>query len=215
MNITDTVSPEATGDRLEMIFDRQKELHNKYKGIEEENKCGWGILQGKPFNLEQAQSQAYVKDLCWRVTEEIAEANEAHNHIEKIHAKEEMADALHFLVELLLVVGILPSSIPYRGDDAHDMLLSVTIEADSSYMGFGEDCFIAITYLGLACNCLKNKPWKQTQMQTDIKKFEEKLINATRSFFRACAAIGMDDKVIYDIYFRKSEVNKFRIRSNY
>jgi hypothetical protein len=215
MNITDTVSPEATGDRLEMIFNRQKELHDKYKGIEEENQCGWGILQGKPFNLEQAQSQAYVKDLCWRVTEEIAEANEAHSHIENVHAKEEMADALHFLVELLLVVGIPPTSIPNWRDTSVDMLLSLTIAADAAYMGFGEECFTTITYLGLACNCLKNKPWKQTQMQTDVKKFEGNLINATRSFFRACAAIGMDDQVIYDIYFRKSEVNKFRIRSQY
>jgi hypothetical protein len=69
--------------------------------------------------------------------------------------------------------------------------------------------------LGEAMNCLKNKPWKSTHMLTDLPHFYEEIADAFHFFIELCILIGLDEQAIFEIYFRKSEVNRFRQRSNY
>lgn len=69
--------------------------------------------------------------------------------------------------------------------------------------------------IGEAMNCLKQKPWKQTHMETDVVHYLEEIIDAFHFFIELCILSGLtaDDLCIF--YFKKSEVNKFRQRSNY
>ena len=64
-------------------------------------------------------------------------------------------------------------------------------------------------------NCLKNKKWKKTQVLTDIKSFDK----CVRVFFNSVLQMLIDENLseldIYNLYFKKSEVNKFRQKSNY
>lgn len=69
--------------------------------------------------------------------------------------------------------------------------------------------------IGEAMNCLKNKPWKQTQMETDVLHYKEEIADAFHFFVELCILSGIDHKDIFELYFKKSEVNKFRQRSNY
>ncbi len=69
--------------------------------------------------------------------------------------------------------------------------------------------------LGEAMNCLKNKPWKQTQMETDKEHFVEEIADAFHFFIELCILIGLDAESLTNIYLKKSEVNKFRQRSQY
>lgn len=69
--------------------------------------------------------------------------------------------------------------------------------------------------LGEAMNCLKNKPWKQTQMETDRTHYEEEIIDAFHFFIELCILSGFDADSLAEMYLRKSQVNKFRQRSNY
>lgn len=69
--------------------------------------------------------------------------------------------------------------------------------------------------LQIARNCLKNKPWKQTQMQTDEGMFIDKILEATYYMFAFFDFVGMDPKSLYHIYYRKNQVNAFRIKSKY
>jgi len=69
--------------------------------------------------------------------------------------------------------------------------------------------------LGEAMNCLKNKPWKQTQMETDKNHYYEELADAFHFFIELCILSGIDEKKLAELYFKKSLVNKFRQRSNY
>ena len=69
--------------------------------------------------------------------------------------------------------------------------------------------------LGEAMNCLKNKPWKQTAMLTDTDHFYEELADALHFFVELLILVGMGPEEVYDLYFRKSEVNLFRQRSKY
>ena len=138
MNVNDVkIDNELKGDMLESIFNRQKELMDKYHIIEKENE----LLQTEdcPVNIDDKKGQQRLKDFAWRVTEEIGEA----------------------------------------------------------------------------MNCLKNKPWKQTHMQTDQTHYQEELIDALHFFVELLILSGMEAKDVYRMYVKKNEVNKFRQRSKY
>ena len=69
--------------------------------------------------------------------------------------------------------------------------------------------------LSMAMNCLKQKPWKQTHMETDIPRFTKYLQSTFILFIHMCYIAGMNASMLFAMYFKKSEVNKFRQRSNY
>jgi len=79
-----------------------------------------------------------------------------------------------------------------------------------------KDFFWRITEeLGEAANCLKNKPWKQTEILTDEEHFKEEVIDAFHFFIEALILMGFDAEILYNYYFKKNAVNKFRQRSKY
>jgi hypothetical protein len=69
--------------------------------------------------------------------------------------------------------------------------------------------------LGEAMNCLKLKPWKQSDVPTDATHFYEEVADAFHFFIELCITAGMDADDLALMYLKKSEVNKFRQRSNY
>lgn len=229
MNVDDAVpTADYPADKLADIVAKQTELMHKYHGIEKAN----GLLQTDaiPVDLHDRHGQARLKDFAWRVTEEIAEATEAmeiHADIPQ-HALEELGDALHFLIELDLLAGIdfdadivgtktsecgldeLYRSLP-RLDDP---LALGSIPDKVGLMIVRDNAWNTIESLGKAMNCLKQKPWKQTHLLTDVGKFKKHLVAANHAFFLLCFTL-MDAKGLYDVYCRKKQVNDFRIRSNY
>ena len=73
-----------------------------------------------------------------------------------------------------------------------------------------------ITYsLQIARNTLKNKPWKQTQMMTDVNQYEESMVNTCLALFKFFYFAGFTKESIYVIYYKKNKVNQFRQRSKY
>lgn len=69
--------------------------------------------------------------------------------------------------------------------------------------------------IGEAMNCLKNKSWKQSQMETDEIHYKEEIIDAAHFFIELCILSGIEADDFFRIYLEKNEVNKFRQRSNY
>lgn len=69
--------------------------------------------------------------------------------------------------------------------------------------------------IGEAMNCLKNKPWKQSHMETDVTHYQEELIDGLHFFVELLILSGMDAEDVFNMYCRKNEVNKFRQRSKY
>jgi hypothetical protein len=73
-----------------------------------------------------------------------------------------------------------------------------------------------ITYhLQIARNTLKNKPWKQSHMITDLEQYETSMKKATYALFTFFYFAGFDKQALYHIYFKKNKVNQFRIKSKY
>ena len=203
MNITHAEHEEVTGDRLQAIFDRQKELMSKYHDIELRS----GLMQTEdcPVNLDDKRGQARIKDFAWRVMEEVGEALDALESLDKEHFKEELVDGLHFLTELTILTGF---EFNYEGDGV-DYLIKHNITGNLETLVTS-----LVKNLGMMCNCLKNKPWKQTSMVTDKNNFYLQLAMVWYVYF-SILTYTMEGDEIVDIYLRKSQVNKFRQRSNY
>ena len=218
MNINHAVEEKIEGDLLKAIFDRQKSLMGKYHDIELKS----GLLQTEdcPVNLDDKRGQARIKDFSWRVTEELGEALDARTN--KDHYQEELIDGLHFLTELTILAGkdyntILPINTPAYDEDHLRDLVENANEVISRKLNDTLDFWVSrfIEQLVMMCNCLKNKPWKQSMMKTDREAFYNRLTNVWVCYITILVVSGMNAEDIANVYLKKSQVNKFRIRSAY
>lgn len=223
MNINHATVEVVTGDKLQAIFTRQKSLMDKYHDIELRS----GLLQTEdcPVNLDDKRGQARIKDFSWRVTEELGEALDARSN--KDHYQEELIDGLHFLTELTVLAGkdydsILPQGTPpYDSDHLEDLVENakevISRRASQGENGYSLEYWVSkfIENLGMMCNCLKNKPWKQSMMKTDHEAFYSRLSEVWVIYITILVVSGMTVQDIADIYLKKSQVNQFRQRSNY
>lgn len=223
VNVKDFESILPKGDLLEAIFNRQRELIFKYHDIEEKG-FGRPIPRGDndfALDLDDPQSQFRLKDFAWRVTEEITEATEAYELKEQDHFEEELVDALHFLVELLIYSGFNPTKltqyVKYDWRKDEDLLEQFFIVGSWDTMPWNAHipAYQVIESLGKAMNCLKNKPWKVTHMMTDKPKYLHLVVQAFIDLIGLFKKFGLDAKKVTLLYLNKSEVNKFRITSHY
>lgn len=289
---------EVKGDKyLEKIYELQKQLLDHYIGIE-------GLPQ-YPIDVNTKKSQIILKDFTGRVIEELAEGYESLllvkeltnknklwfadyddkdfiqtiNHLQ--NANEEMADALHFMLELLIYANIQPEDIEayvnkelnriypsslaikdsdtitksmilgkimlsdnpiifgvekemeksslvdliskYESLDAEDKESTIDTRFiqggryfnDLQYASYEIMMWQVAYYLNIARNCLKNKPWKQSQMMTDESKYQEELVKGFLVMMGLFYNMGISVDTLYFLYFKKNMVNQFRIRSNY
>ena len=115
MNVLDFGDIELPeGDMLELIFAKQNELMEKYHSIEEDQ--GARVVDPEMFGvLDHRFVQWRIKDLAYRTVEELSEATNCLKNkqwkqsevlTDKEHYYEELIDAIHFLVELLITSGL-------------------------------------------------------------------------------------------------------------
>ncbi|MCK5614549.1 dUTP diphosphatase [Candidatus Pacearchaeota archaeon] len=190
---------------LEAIFEKQAESLAKYISIESASELLY--TRKVPVNLQCRFGQAQLKDYAWRFTEELGEAAEAFNKssIEDFH--EELIDALHFLVGICILSDIWPKDL---GGDLIDVpILPNTARETESLI------FRPIARLSLTMNCLKNKPWKQKHIDTDILKYREYLINTFHLFINTLFIQGLHPRDIYFAYCKKNKTNEKRREEKY
>ena len=210
MNITHAKKEKTNKESLRAIFDRQKELMEKYHDIEFKS----GLMQTEdcPVNLDDKRGQARIKDFAWRITEEVGEALDAitneSGESALLHFHEELVDGLHFLTEMTILTG-------------YDLPEYTTLK-DLIEEGSYRDCYTLndlvsdhVMYLGMMCNCLKNKPWKQSMMKTNKENFYKHLKLVWSNYIAILTSQDLTEEEITDLYLRKSQVNQFRQRSNY
>lgn len=198
-------------DRLDLIFLRQHALAKKYVEIEVSNALCY--TTDMPVDINDRFGQARLKDFFWRITEELTEAVDAkrtHGHIPS-HTIEELADALHFMTEMYLLAGMSSEEWFTGSEDKLEYLVSMSVP-----VGVLEDCcYEVIHHIGCASNCLKQRPWKVSHQLVDEPKFRDHLVKALPALIDCFVCLGLDANAIFTIYWKKAEVNNFRIRSNY
>jgi len=201
---------------LEAMFNKQYELAMKYVDIE---KMG-DLFEKTKTNLDTLEGQIWLKDFIYRTIEEVGESFEIIyinkdwskvSDIDKLHYSEELIDALHFYMELCLIAGY--NSSDFKQLNEYGQITG--IETSLEYIYFKIRHWNIVQYLTLAGNKLRNKKWKQTQVLTDRNIFFEYLEKALDELIRALRSVGLTDEDIYNMYFKKNQVNKFRQRSKY
>ena len=210
MNITHAKKEEVNKESLRAIFDRQKELMEKYHDIEFKS----GLMQTEdcPVNLDDKRGQARIKDFNGRITEEIGEALDAitneSGESALLHFHEELIDGLHFLTEMTILTGY---------DITKDYTLSDLINLGTVRSSYTLNDLVSdhVMYSGMMCNCLKNKPWKQSMMKTNKENFYKHLKLVWSNYIAILTSQDLTEEEITDLYLRKSQVNQFRVRSNY
>lgn len=220
MNIKDTKNislPE--GDMLENLYKFQKVLMEKYHKIEKEN--GLLLDESVPVDINSYRGQARIKDFLWRVTEELGEAMTATS---EDHAKEEIADTLHFFLELLILSDIphtrLRDNISKISKENYPFVIDslrwiFECSPNSTFMTSEKCVTFVIIPLTQAGNCLKQKSWKQTPQLTDINKYRKFIYEAFMGFITMCKSYDLTSESLCKLYYSKHEVNQFRIRSKY
>lgn len=218
VNMTDFNNKVHSDNVTKSIFDRQRELMSKYEAIEEAN----GLLETHdvPVDIDSYKGQARLKNFAWRVTEELTEALEPiyvcpevlKGSEEYVHMIEEYIDAVHFLAELAILSGIDPveDRIFNYGGIIHESIPNF----EPSHIV--RNTMAVIENLGLAMNCLKNKPWKQTHVTTDEKRYKTYIALAGRSLtLMLYVQFGLQGDDLLNCYLNKADVNKFRQESGY
>lgn len=240
-----TEVPEVkTGQTLKLIFARQRELMEKYEQIEAANGLlqtpdipvdlndAKGQARLKDFAWRVVEELAEAREAAIIMLQGLDDDPEAKADLTHVH--EELMDTLHFLVEMSILSGITPEDMKEivtkkllkedgfsLDEDQIDMdileLLSNDLESVSIDLKFSfNDLMVEfIQGIGMVCHLLKNKPWKQSQMLTDVAEYKDRFTGIFLNFIALCIYTGMSAESIFNLYFRKSEVNKFRQRSNY
>lgn len=219
MNIDD-IDPtkfHIPNDIWKQIFADQRKLAERYDEIEEAN--GFPIPHSK--SLHDRLVQYRIKDFMWRTTEEIAEALEHEppiaewrdewNDNGKIrHFFEELVDSVHFFAELSIMAQFNPEEIKHVAKDAE-----VLVADDPDWGDVKMYCGDFVWAMGLAANMLKNKPWKQTHMETDVDRFKRQLRLCWSRYCDIIGYLGMTWDEFYVLYARKYAVNVFRQDTKY
>jgi dimeric dUTPase (all-alpha-NTP-PPase superfamily) len=212
MNVED-VTFGNTQIAISEIFEKQEALFEKYHEIEGKRGIGLGLLKTLHGDIDDAVRQYVIKDCAWRTVEEIAEAMEAYegnpNEISIAHVHEELIDSLHFFVELFQIAGISFAQV----EEEIGLVQAYFEENSLDPQSVAISRFVK--HLGMAMNCLKMKPWKQSQVLTGKGKFTTLICESFVSWIRMVRSFGLTAEGMCEMYYKKNQVNQFRQRSNY
>lgn len=187
-----------------IVWDLQYELLIKYQAIEG--------LPTWPLNLDLKEHQELMKDLIARVVEELGEAYEAFLNHDLPNTKEELADALHFLTEVLIFTASREAlSIAYDSNNMFEDMANRYPQPQNI-----EHWLWDVTYhLNIARNNLRNKRWKQTQVLAQKEAFQVNLLKGLEALIGGFVLLDMSEQDILTMYYRKNQINHFRIKSKY
>ena len=75
--------------------------------------------------------------------------------------------------------------------------------------------WMVVYYLNLARNVLKNRPWKQTQVMSQEDLFQEYLVLSFIYYLGYLATNNFEPQGLFNLFYRKQQLNLWRISTNY
>lgn len=201
--------------KLQAIFNRQRELSEKFWAIEQSNNLGYGIVLNRtihPFDISCPIVQHGLRDQAWRIVEECAETqsewlNDVTEGKEISDAtKEEAIDILHFVVELYIKLNTYPRTMV----GTFDCDLANLYQEASMFKSPRDAIFSLIDSVAIMANCLKNRPWKQSTKPVDVGRFNHYVRRTFLNCLSICKSLGMSVDDIFHTYMGKAAINKQR-----
>lgn len=203
------------------MFGEQLRLIQKFKAIELVN--GHVIPEGQ-CSLQDIAIQEKLRHLAWCITEEIAEAIHALNEpgVNLLYWRtecteateaffEEMADIMHFLIELTIFSGIEPELVEnwFKVHDTLEVSRGAVMDKAEICDGLGQ---VPIR-LGLAMNELKFKVWKQNPKPSNEAEYYLKIARVWELMGLIWRRLGCSMTDVYNFYMHKQEINTRRTES--
>jgi len=192
----------------EFIFKHQKEIFLEYLKVE---KSHWNE---NDFSIDCLEDQTTFKDFGYRIIEELTEATTDTVHPD--HFLEEIVDALNFLVELMLIYGWdekkLPQWVPMSVNPKHDFPWWLNVGGKHS---LNAETYAVVEAIGLCNNTLKNRLWKNSHYLVDLYVFEPRLKDIWAQFNKYVNGLGISEKLLFETWSTKYQVNLFRRESLY
>jgi len=183
---------------IEKLFEFQRGLMEKLAPVETE--LGY-TPPPVPLDFAQRAHQDWFRLMSWYLTEEIVEALTATDD----NRPEELADCLHFAIELCILAGV-------TGADMKDRIHL------AEQLNFFEEHPWTYTLadvqvdLGLAANLLKAKHWKRNPQPTDPNRVKEHLSNMLYKLIQVMKGQGI---CYHQEYMKKHAENENRIKTHY
>lgn len=204
--------------KLEAIFKRQAEFVESLRPIYQHNGFhthAWPF----PWSLNDRGYQEEFRLLAWRCTEEVYEAIYGLRVLDFVvdeHFKEEVADALHFFVELCLATGINSRDLIFHYEGLCFPEDEDALEHVFKFVGSSPNDSIVdrwnlfVERLARAMMLLKQRPWRTDDRLTQERVFRGQMAAAFMSFIAACKRSGITADSLHDAYFKKGKVNDQR-----
>ena len=178
--------------------------YEKLEGIED-----W---KEHDFSIDCSQDQMRFKDMLQiRCIEELTEATHALDN--KEHFFEEVTDALNFFLSAYCMLGVDFKKFK----DPEEILDS---------FGYGGATFpyeqkikilfyMIVDDIGDLCNLLKNRPWAQSNYLVSMLDFDIRLNKLWNTFWEVLHELHLTKEELFEMFERKYEVNRFRIKTGY
>ena len=180
--------------------------------------------QDMPWDLNGRHSQEEFRLLAWRTTEEIVEAMQIwegnHDAFRTERFQEEVADALHFFIELCLATDVREDTLLMGIDGAvfmqdrdrlEEFFYIVSREALRIHLHESDPWYEFIRALAHAIMHFRQRPWRTDFRETDRRAWVMGLHLAFRSFVEACIQSDVTAEALHSAYFKKAKVNIQRI----
>lgn len=163
------------------------------------------------FSIDCAEDQMLFKDMLQiRCIEELTEAFVAFQEKDYEHFKEEITDALNFFISSMVMIDYDMKEISIQENSTSEEKFDELIFSHLCVLFYG-----IVQKIGFLCNLLKNRPWAQSNYLVSITDFNERLDNLWKYFWGVINFLGFSKNEIYELFERKYEVNKWRIKTGY
>jgi|SRR3990172_8281691 len=203
-------------DRLRKIFEKQRALMQSFHVIESSNSVGLIDIAGEgPHDIDDYGFQYAAKHYAWRVIEEVAELWDALNGIGEDSKSDELADVLHFFVEVCLLLDIGPGTLVQKELKADEDLLDAawSCATHDTYVTIEDMILYFMIDLARAMRHLKSNPWKQRRRTTDRAALHVKLRESFVDFVNMCQILDVSAEELYVAYTDKMDKNLERLRA--
>jgi len=198
-------------------FEHQFVLLMRFHEIEKQNvdvyETDSGAYSFALSDFESHAGQKYLRELGWRIVEEVAEHLDARcREPDSEKQYEEIADAFHFLIEFFIICGLTNQDFGSGKRDAMYEIRDEIIEQIGPESP-EEVWAIFIRELGMTLNVLNTRPHHLKVKPFDYPLFRSRLIRLLEVFLTAAFYAGVPVDRLIDDYFRKARINQQRIES--
>jgi len=185
-----------------------KAAKNQFIQYEKVEGIDWGKYD---FSIDCAEDQMKFKDMLQiRCIEELTEASIAFKEGEYEHFKEEISDVINFFLSAMIMIDYKLEEPILSNEDQSKLFFGYMDELDIHHY-----FYIIIEKIGYLCNLLKNRPWAQSNYLVSMIDFNERCEDLYKTFWDLISSLGFSKLSILEMFERKYEVNKWRMKTGY